>query len=121
MGQGGEKLRVLVIEDEALVAMMIEDVLAELGHDVVGLAGRLNVALELASELSIDFAVLDLNLNGERTDPIAACLRSRGIPFVFATGYGTAGVNESWSGVPVVQKPFQPKDLSAAIEAALRR
>jgi DNA-binding response OmpR family regulator len=121
MGQGGEKLRVLVIEDEALVAMMIEDVLAELGHEVVAIAGRLNVALELANQLPIDFAVLDLNLNGERTDPVAASLRSRGIPFLFATGYGTAGVNEMWSGVPVVQKPFQPRELSTAIAAALRR
>lgn len=118
---GGSKLRVLVVEDEALVAMMIEDVLTELGHEIVAVAGRLNEALSLASELSIDFAVLDLNLNGERTDPVAASLRSRGIPFIFATGYGVAGVNEMWSGVPVVQKPFQPRDIAAAIDSALRR
>jgi DNA-binding response OmpR family regulator len=120
MGQG-EKLRVLVVEDESLVAMMVEDILADLGHDIVGIAGRLDQAIRLAGELTIDFAVLDLNLNGERTDPVAATLRSRGIPFVFATGYGTAGVNEMWSGVPVVQKPFQPSELAAAINTALRR
>lgn len=117
----GETLRVLVIEDEALVSMLVEDILTDLGHEVAGIAGRLNQALQLANELQVDLAILDLNLNGERTDPVAATLRSRGIPFVFATGYGTAGVNELWSGVPVVQKPFQASDLAAAIGAALRR
>lgn len=120
-GQGNTSLRVLVVEDESLVAMMIEDVLFDLGHTVIGLAGRLDAALRAAAELSFDLAVLDLNLNGERTDPIAATLRSRGIPFVFATGYGAAGVSEDWRGVPVIQKPFQPDDLAAAIAAALRR
>lgn len=121
MGEGGDKLRVLLVEDEALVAMMIEDVLSELGHEVVAVVGRLTAAIEQANTLNVDIAVLDLNLNGERTDPVAAALRSRGIPFVFATGYGAAGAQEMWSGVPVVQKPFQPRELVAAINAALRR
>jgi len=114
-------LRVLIVEDESLVAMMIEDVLIDLGHEIAGVAGRLNEALRLVTELDIDFAVLDLNLNGERTDPVAAALRSRGVPFVFATGYGVAGVTEDWSGVPVVQKPFQAHELLAAIDTALKR
>lgn len=118
---GDSKLRVLIVEDESLVAMMIEDVLMDMGHEVAGIAGRLDEALRLAGSLETDFAVLDLNLNGERTDPVAAALRSRGVPFVFATGYGVAGVSEDWSGVPVVQKPFQPSELLAAINMALKR
>ena len=82
---GESKLRVLVVEDESLVAMMVEDVLIDLGHEIAGVAGRLSEALRLATDLEIDFAVLDLNLNGERTDPVAAALRSRGVPFVFPT------------------------------------
>lgn len=118
---GESKLRILIVEDESLVAMMLEDVLLDLGHDIAGVAGRLNDALRLATDLKIDFAVLDLNLNGERTDPVAAALRSRGVPFIFATGYGVAGVTEDWSGVPVVQKPFQANELLAAMNTALKR
>jgi CheY-like chemotaxis protein len=115
----GAPLKILIVEDESLVAMMIEDLLADLGHDVVAVAGRLEQGMQFASQLAIDFAVVDLNLNGERTFPIAEILRFRGIPLVFATGYGVSGLSDDWRGTPVVQKPFQPHELQNAIAKAL--
>lgn len=117
---GRAKLKVLVVEDEALVAMLIEDVLDELGHEVVGLAGRLEEALALAQRVEADVAVVDLNLGGRHTYPVAEVLRRREIPFIFATGYGAAGVREEWRGQIVVQKPFEPDELDAAIASARR-
>jgi CheY-like chemotaxis protein len=120
MGEGA-KLKVLVIEDEALVAMLIEDVLVELGYEPVAVAARLNDAMDQARTLTVDLAIVDINLNGQRTDPVVEVLNARGIPFVFASGYGAAGVSEPWKHVPVVQKPFQPRDLASAIRRALSR
>lgn len=113
-------LRVLIVEDESLVAMLIEDVLTDLGHTIVAAVGRLDRALELAASSDIDLAVLDVNLHGQRTFPVAEVLAARGIPFVFATGYGQAGVEPAWADRPVLQKPFQPDDLERAINAVRR-
>lgn len=112
-------LRVLIVEDEALVAMLIEDVLAELGHEVVGVGGRMERALQLAKTAECDLAIVDLNLNGERTYPIAHELRARGVPIVFATGYDAAGVDPEWRATPMLHKPFEPGALEAAIAQAL--
>jgi CheY-like chemotaxis protein len=114
-----KKLKALIIEDEALVAMLIEDILLELGYEVAGVAGRLEQALGSVQDLAFDFAVVDLNLNGVRTYPVAEALAARGAPFLFVTGYGSAGVEEAWRGRPIVQKPFETKDLESAIKAAL--
>lgn len=111
-------LRFLIVEDEALVAMLIEDVLSDLGHEVVAIAGRLEQALKLARETAVDFAILDVNLNDERTYAVAEVLSARGVPFIFATGYGIGGVDEMWKSVRVLAKPFEPYQLNAAIEAA---
>ncbi len=113
------KLKALVVEDEALVAMLIEDILADMGHEVAAVAGRLEQALTLIQTADFDFAVLDLNLNGVRTYPVAEALVSRGKPFMFATGYGSAGLDDPWRRYPVVQKPFTPEDLARAIEQAM--
>lgn len=118
---GAEKLKVLVIEDESLVAMLIEDVLGELGHEPVAVAARLDQAIESARTLTVDLAIVDINLNGQRTDPVVAILSQRGIPFLFASGYGAAGVTAEWAHVPIVQKPFQPDELASAIRRALSR
>ena len=107
--------RVLVVEDESLVAMLIEDMLSDMGYEVVAVAARFDQALEAARTIGADLAILDLNLAGTRTDAVAEVLRARGIPFMFATGYGAAGVTAEWSHVPVVQKPFQESDLSRAL------
>lgn len=111
----GAQLKFLIVEDEALVAMLIEDVLNDLGHEVVAVGGRVEQALKLAQDSAIDFAILDLNLNGAHTYPIAEALRARGVPFIFATGYGSGGVDETWKSVRVLPKPFEPHQLAAAI------
>ena len=111
------RLRILIVEDEMLVAMNIEDMLLDLGHEVAGLASRLEPALALAAEGEFDIAMLDVNLAGQQSFPVAAILASRGIPFLFATGYGAKGVAEEYRDYPVLQKPFGAHDL----EQALRR
>lgn len=118
MAQDVRRLRVLIIEDESLVAMLVEDMLLDLGHDIAGVVGRLDEAISTARSADIDLAVVDLNLNGQRTDAVAEILYRRGVPFVFATGYGPAGVRADWTHAPVLQKPFQPRELQQAIAAA---
>ncbi len=113
-------LNVLVVEDESLVAMYIEDILDELGHNAVAVVGRMESALVQAEHADIDIAILDINLHGARTFPIAEKLAARGVPFVFATGYGAAGLEEAWADRPVLQKPFQLEEMRAAIATALR-
>lgn len=115
------KLKVIIIEDESIVAMMIEDLIVDMGHEVVGTAGRLEPALALVRETAVDFAIVDVNLNGELTYPVADVLKARGVPFVFATGYGVAGLKDEWKSNPVLQKPFQPEDLERAIKAVAAR
>ncbi|HZG09783.1 MAG TPA: response regulator [Allosphingosinicella sp.] len=110
-----ERLRVLIVEDEMLVAMNIEDMLLELGHEMAGLASRLAPGLALAGESEADAAILDVNLAGEQSFPIADLLAERGIPFLFATGYGVAGIAERFRGRTVLQKPFRLADLGAAL------
>lgn len=98
--------------------MMLEDMLIELGHEVAATAGRLDRALKLVAEISFDLAIVDVNLNGEVTYPLATLLKDRGIPFVFSTGYGTSGIKEEWRGVPLIQKPFETRVLADAIAQA---
>lgn len=111
------RLRILVVEDEMLVAMNIEDMLLDLGHEVAGIASRLAPALALAGEASIDAAMLDVNLAGENSFPVADLLAARGIPFVFATGYGPQGIEERHRGRPLLQKPFRASDLGPVLAA----
>lgn len=110
--------RVLVVEDEALISMLVEEYLEDLGCEVVATAARLNEALEKARLLTFDVALLDVNLAGQVSYPVADTLRSRGIPFVFATGYGTAGLPDGLVGTLVLSKPFQQAQLAAALQAA---
>ena len=106
--------RILVIEDEPLVAMMVEDMLVECGVEVVGPASTLAEALALAGAAEFDAALLDLNLNGERSDGVAALLRERGIPFVYATGYGAAADDAA-----TLTKPYRREQMEAALERVL--
>jgi CheY-like chemotaxis protein len=115
-----DRKRILVVEDEMTIALLIEDMLTDLGHEVVGLAMRLPHAMELASTAAIDFAVLDVNLDGRMSFPVADLLSARGVPFIFATGYGSAGLDERYRGqAPVVRKPFRLQDLQSAIDRTL--
>lgn len=113
--------RVLVVEDEAMIAMLVEDMLDELGCAVVGPAHALDAALALASsEINIDAALLDINLAGESVFPVADALRAKGVPAVFSTGYGDSGLRGGrYSDAPVLQKPFRAGDLERALTAAL--
>ncbi len=108
-------LRVLVVEDEMMVSMLIEDMLTDLGCAVVGPASRLDEAMELARAGGIDCAVLDVNLGGQPIYPLADYLREQGLPFAFATGYGDAGLREADRGSPVLQKPFRETDLARVL------
>jgi CheY-like chemotaxis protein len=111
--------RVLVIEDESMVMMLLQDMLEDIGCVVVGSASRLPEAIEKARSLTFDVAILDINLNGERTFPIAELLAERGLRFVFATGYGVANLPPGFDGRPVLQKPFQQSELERVLRAAL--
>lgn len=110
-GRHASGLRVLLVEDENLVALLLEDMLAELGHTVVGPVARLDKALETAQREAFDVAILDVNINGEESYPIADALAARGIPFVFSTGYGKKSLRAPYSDRPALQKPFQRHEL----------
>jgi CheY-like chemotaxis protein len=110
-----EGLRVLVVEDEMMVSMLIEDMLSDLGCAVVGPASRLDEAMQLAREAELDCAVLDVNLGGQPIFPLADLLREMGAPFAFATGYGDAGLRDVDRGSPVLQKPFREADLARVL------
>ena len=114
-------LRVLVVEDEAYIAMMISDMLTDLGHQPVGPAMRLDDGLDAARREPIDAAVLDVNLGGATSFPIADVLRGRHVPFVFATGYGVDGLSEAYRDVRTLEKPFSADQLARALnQAALK-
>lgn len=111
--------RVFLLEDESLVAMLLEDMLDELGLVVAGTAESLGEAEAKIATLSFDVAVLDVNLNGTKSLPLAERLWQAGKPFVFSTGYGPMGMPAFLADVPVITKPFGPKDLKSALSAAL--
>ncbi|WP_042246912.1 response regulator [Paracoccus sp. PAMC 22219] len=104
--------RVLIVEDEMLVAMLLEDMLVDLGHEPVGPVMRVDAALQAVAEETFDMAVLDINLAGKVSFPVAEKLASLGIPFMFASGYGKAGLIAAFSDFPVLQKPYDLNDLS---------
>ena len=110
------RLRILVVEDEPIVAMCLEDILEALGHQTIGPAIRLAEGLALAKSEAIDAALLDLNLGGERSTPVAEMLQARGIPFIFASGYGARPEGFADS-VPLVEKPYRDSDIAAALLA----
>jgi DNA-binding response OmpR family regulator len=109
--------RVLIVEDEMLIALMLQDMLEDSGHVVEGIANSLSAGLDLARTAEIHLGILDINLNGEASFPIADMLRSRGIPFIFSTGYGSGRVPSSYVTVPQLVKPYQSDLLGAAIRA----
>jgi CheY-like chemotaxis protein len=113
--------RVLVVEDEMMIAMLVEDMLADLGCSVVGPAHGLQAAMALAEEAAdLDAALLDVNLAGQPVFAVADVLRARNVPIVFCTGYGDAGLREADRGAPVLQKPYRSRDLAETLATALK-
>lgn len=113
--------RILVVEDEALVAMLVEDELLDAGAEVVGPALSIGEALHLveaaAADGGINAAVLDINIGGKHVSPVADRLAALGVPFAFATGYSVGGDTGGHGAAPTLHKPFDPSCLVAAIEA----
>jgi PAS domain S-box-containing protein len=99
--------RILLVEDEILVAMMMRDILTELGFSVVGPFSRLSEAMVAAVHEDIDAGIIDINLGGEFVYPVADVLAARKIPFVFVTGYGVESIDGRFAYVPIVKKPVQ--------------
>lgn len=112
----GEPLRILVVEDEMMIAFFIEDCLNTLGHTVVGPASRVANALRLLETETFDLALLDINVAGEEIYPVANELKARGIPFVFLSGYGSRGLRGEWVGSAILAKPFVVGDLDTKLQ-----
>jgi CheY-like chemotaxis protein len=103
--------RVLVVEDEMIVAWLLEDILTDLGCAVVGPAASVKQGLAMVGAEAIDAAVLDVNLDGEMSYPVADALAARGVPFVFSTGYDKDRLLDGYRTFPVLQKPFHQSEL----------
>jgi CheY-like chemotaxis protein len=103
--------RVLVIEDEMLVLMMIEDMLADLGCKSISTAATVDKALALIAARDFDAAMLDMNLNGRDSHSVAEALVAKGVPFIYSTGNGGPDVKEGYPDRPVLKKPFKYEDL----------
>ena len=110
---------ILIVEDEPLIAMMLEDFLESLGHIVAGTCDTVECALDKTEEGGFDLAILDVNLKGENVWPVASALRQRKVPFVIATGGHVDPPPPEFNDAPVIEKPYTVDRVSPAIDAAL--
>jgi CheY-like chemotaxis protein len=113
------RARVLVVEDEYLILMLLEDMLSELGYELAAAVGSMAEASELAANGDFSVAILDVNLDGVEIYPVADILARRGLPFVFVTGYGESSLAENYRGRPALLKPFQSEQLRAVLAGLL--
>lgn len=111
--------RVLVVEDEYLIRMLFEDMLADLGYEVAAAVGNISEASTLAADGTFDAAILDVNLDGQEIFPVADILGDRQLPFIFVTGYGERALPERYRTRPALQKPFQAEQLKSALDGLL--
>ena len=116
---GSGPKRVLIVEDDVMIRMLIEDMLCDLGFAVAAEASKVHEALAAVDSTAFDVAILDVNLSGETTGPVAEALAARGTPFVFATGYGEHGLPDQFRDRPLLKKPFQIESLKRMLETAL--
>jgi CheY-like chemotaxis protein len=107
--------RVLIVEDEYLIRMLLEDMLADLGYEVAAAVGSIAEAAKVATDGQFDAAILDVNLDGQEIFPVAEILAQRGVPFVFVSGYGESSLPPAYRGRPSLQKPFQSEQLEATL------
>ncbi|HYG27050.1 MAG TPA: response regulator [Caulobacteraceae bacterium] len=120
MSQAIAGRRVLVVEDESLVAMLLETILEDMGCVPVGPASTVDEGLRMAAaDEPLDAALLDVNVAGKQVFPIAEALQARGVPFVFSTGYGEGGLPDEWRGQPTLQKPFTEAAVRDALMSAM--
>jgi CheY-like chemotaxis protein len=117
----GAGKRVLVVEDEPMIRLLLDDMLTDLGYSMAAEAGRLDEALAVAKQAEFDVAILDVNLNGQAITPVVDVLVARGVPFVFVSGYARRGIPEAHSKIPLLQKPFQTEGLARALAAVAPR
>ena len=111
--------RILVVEDEYLIRMLLEDMLTEIGYEVAAAVGTIAEASEFARSGAFDLAILDVNLDGEEIYPVADILADRSLPFVFVTGYGERSLSEPYRDRPALQKPFQSDHLQKTLAGLL--
>ncbi len=111
--------RVLIVEDEAMISMLIEDMVLDFGCEIVGPAARLDHALTLALQAEIDIGLLDINVDGSVVFPVADVLRFRGIPFIFSTGYDFRSLPERFRNSPTLSKPFSYQNFADTLQGAL--
>ncbi len=113
-------LKVFIVEDESLIAMLLEDILEELGCEIVGSALTLRQAMEQTETVAADVAILDINLGGDPIFPVATRLAARKIPILFASGYGSTALPDGWRDRPTLPKPFSSDQVAAALAEAVR-
>jgi CheY-like chemotaxis protein len=113
--------RILVVEDEYLIRMLLEDMLADLGYEVAAAVGTIAEASDLAAKGDFNAAVLDVNLDGQEIYPVAEILAKRGLPFVFVTGYGENSLIDPYRNRPALQKPFQIEQLKTMLDGLLAK
>ncbi|WP_322867950.1 response regulator [Aquicoccus sp. G2-2] len=119
MSQSIRGSKVLVVEDEVLIFMMLEDMLSDLGATVAGHATGVAEGVSLVERGGFDVAILDLNLNGTKVFPVAEALQTRGLPFLFTSGYGSAALDGRFADQTCIDKPYQVADISRALSKAL--
>ena len=108
----------MIVDDEMIVALDLEDMLTELGHQVVETASRVPHGLEIARTCDLDMAILDINVRGVMSFPIATILRERGVQIIFASGYGEQGLIDGFRDAHVLTKPFDLDDLARVVAKA---
>ncbi|HWW46747.1 MAG TPA: response regulator [Xanthobacteraceae bacterium] len=110
---------IFLVEDEAMIRMMVADMLVELGYTIAAEAGDIDQAIKHAQSADFDVAILDVNVNGKIISPVANIVAQRDKPFVFVTGYGSQSLPEKFRDRPTLQKPFQMESLKNMVETIL--